>query len=97
MKDATKLSELSTAIEDAVVAQDFPLAHRLIDERLLFLQSLCAMGQFDSELVLAAKSALTLNEALSVTLESEMRDLQRRLRDLVTADKAMQLYKTNSK
>jgi len=97
MKDATKLSELSTAIEDAVVAQDFPLAHRLIDERLLFLQSLCAMGQFDSELVLAAKSALTLNETLSVTLESEMRDLQRRLHDLMTADKAMQLYKTNSK
>ena len=97
MKDATKLRELSSAIEGALAAQDLPLAHRLVDERLAFLQSLCAIGQFSQELVLAAKAVLALDGKLCVVLEMEKCDLQQRLRDVMVADKGTQMYKAHSR
>ena len=97
MTDASKLQQLTMGIIDALVEQDLQLAHQLVEDRLLFLQSLCAIGEFDSELVLAAKSVLTLDEEVSVRLEAEKSDIQLRLRDFMTAEKATQSYKFHSK
>ncbi|MGE6134562.1 hypothetical protein [Aeromonas salmonicida] len=97
MNDATQLRELSSAIELALAVQDLPLAHRLLDERLLLLQSICAIGQFDAELILAAQSALALDEKLCSALDSEKNILQQRLHDVITANKATRLYRAHAK
>lgn len=97
MNDATQLRELSSAIECALIAQDLPLANRLLDERLLLLQSICAIGQFDAELTLAAQSAIALDEKLCAALDSEKNVLQQHLHDIITANKATRLYRAHAK
>lgn len=97
MNDATQLRELSLAIECALIAQDLPLANRLLDERLLLLQSICAIGKFDAELILAAQSAIALDKKLCAALDSEKSVLQQHLHDVITANKATRLYRAHAK
>lgn len=97
MTNANRLTQLTAGITDALDKQDLPLANQLADERLLFLQCLCAADEFDSELINAAISVLAHDTQLSIGIESEKSNIQQRLRNVITADKATQLYRENCK
>ncbi|MGL4516749.1 MAG: hypothetical protein ACRCUH_08670 [Shewanella sp.] len=97
MNDAHKLHQLTLDIIEALATDNLQYANSLADERLLLLESLCMKDKYSPELVVAVNSVLVLDECLSLRVQSEMSDIQRRLVEIMVAGKAAQLYTLHSK
>ncbi|MNQ98611.1 hypothetical protein D3C85_1143110 [compost metagenome] len=63
----------------------------------MLLQQLTLENSYSIELIEAAKETLNHNEKLMLIVSQKKVDIQRRLHDVVIADKATQLYKVHSR
>ncbi|MFM5557387.1 MULTISPECIES: hypothetical protein [Aeromonas] len=97
MTHAEILRESAIRLELAITENNLDFAHQIMDERLMLLQQLTLENSYSIELIEAAKETLNHNEKLMLIVSQKKVDIQRRLHDVVIADKATQLYKVHSR
>lgn len=97
MTHAEILKESAIRLEQAITENNLDLAHQVMDERLMLLQQLTLENSYTMELVEIAKEMFNHNEKLMLIVSQRKDDIQRKLHDVVIADKATQLYKVHSR
>lgn len=97
MTHAEILKESAIRLEQAITENNLDLAHQVMDERLMLLQQLTLENSYTMELVETAKEMFFHNEKLMLMVSKKKDDIQRKLHDVVIADKATQLYKVHSR
>ncbi|MNJ49404.1 hypothetical protein D3C77_446310 [compost metagenome] len=97
MTHAEILRESAIRLEQAITESNLELAHQVMDERLMLLQQLTLENSYTMELVEIAKEMFNHNEKLMLIVSQRKDDIQRKLHDVVIADKATQLYKVHSR
>lgn len=97
MTYAEILRESAIRLELAITENNLELAHQVMDERLKLLQQITLENSYSLELVDAVKEMQSHDEKLRLIVSQKRDDLQRKLHDVVIADKATQLYKVHSR
>ncbi len=97
MTYAEILRESAIRLELAITENNLELAHQVMDERLKLLQQITFENNYSLELVDAAREMQSHDEKLMLIVSQKRDDLQRKLHDVVIADKATQLYKVHSR
>lgn len=97
MTHAEILRESAIRLEQAITENNLEVAHQVMDERLMLLQQITLENSYTMELVETAKETFHHNEKLMLIVSEKKNDIQRKLHDVVIADKATQLYKVHSR